>query len=261
MLSKLKTIKGLYWVLIAIATLLPYLLEIRAINVFVSSFFTHLVLPAIEAVLSPIFNLYIRPFYDYLAVPLFKFFKSNPEMAPIVSVLVALLAVIITQFWFDKRQRKEHLEQRERQYTDHEKDWDIKRQNKYIDKKEEVLAKLIICDTKLIIILSISHQINNSNNFNQQKELKNEFEKIHLEILSHYDYSRSIIDIYFNLHSKAANDLQQNIASYVANCLTSSRQDKFNIKLLSEKYEIVRSHYESLYKAILNIDNEFESKQ
>ena len=106
MLTKLKTIKGRYWVLIAIALLFPHLLEFRSAYVFFSAIFTHMIFPAIEAVLSPLFSLYIRPFYDYLAVPLFQFFKQNPEIAPVVSVLVALVAVVITQFWFDKSQRK-----------------------------------------------------------------------------------------------------------------------------------------------------------
>ncbi|MCG9729171.1 hypothetical protein L1D44_04845 [Shewanella sp. Isolate13] len=260
MLAKLKNMKSRFWVLIAIAVLIPYLLEIRAINVFISTFFTHMVFPAVRAVISPVFNLYIWPLYDHMVAPLFQFFKSNPEIAPVVSVLVALLAVIITQFWFDHRQRKEHAETLK-----------LKHEEKRLEKKEEAINH--INETKLYVdqyyntVKQLFFQFEitrrSSASIEPLFEIKSKAENLILKIRSNFDTAAEILHLHFTNEGLALTvvELSKNskkISDEMATFTEATEVNYLGSTELRPIYTITEENKEYIYREITRIQDELE---
>lgn len=162
-----------------------------------------------------------------------NFVILHPPVATMVSFVAAIAAVIVTQIWFDIRQKRQHKHDIERQETQHSAEWErLKIQYEHDLKAKEFERK----QDKAEQIITLEKLINanafllsdNVAAFNQNKnsEFIREISKLKVEISGDLAQIFGLIELYFNTISvDEINDLNFIHTDFIANmasCLSGA---------------------------------------
>jgi hypothetical protein len=169
-----------------------------------------------------------------------NFVILHPPVATMVSFIVAIAAVIVTQIWFDFRQKRQHKHDIERQETQHSEEWErlriqyehdlkAKEFERKQDKAEQIitLEKLINANAFLLCDSVAAFKQNNNSDFLR------EISKLKVEISGDLAQTFGLIELYFNTISvDEINELNFTHKDFIANlasCLSGTNSNPYDL--------------------------------
>ncbi|MGS0675784.1 hypothetical protein [Shewanella sp. 125m-1] len=153
-----------------------------------------------------------------------NFIILHPPVATMVSFVVAIAAVVVTQVWFDIRQKKQH-----------EHDLNTKERERKQDKAEEII--FILEDIKYIVSQTLVRAKTQALKENQEIE---EVQKIHddiYEIRSLLSKSIGIIQMNFLIKEELINvaDMADNFIEAVHSLITDPSNENSSVMIEEER--------------------------
>lgn len=201
------------------------------------------------------------------------FTNLKQPVATLLTGILAVCAVLLAQWQFAVRQRKDHLELRDRQALDHEielekqraehdKDWEIKRQETFLIKKEQFLEKINLIQSG--ISLFTAEHINDlagdnvRDNHNKFQETISTCVEIRKQVLIDSTLLIELLLLYFpaknisDLSEKARNQFRSANSLYLEQMQTlQDRVDMYKRgELTSEKCSISENESQKFYASL-----------